>query len=1039
MRSRSSHRSPLLVAALLALTTSFANAAEVFTITASFTDDDFALAEFAARLETCVNDFGLLANDLKADCISRLVSSSATCSTTTAGAFVCVVDGVTIDTADIIFECDQSTGCPSANADVKALMDTATSCPDAAEEVAGFVGSCYPSAYCLVNSGDAVTSFGDFCPSLTGEYCCGAGITRNNEAFPTATTQTNGIDESDFYRKVDHMVNMDFKLFYDVAAPAQLQLKVEVPYVEEESNLTYTENGNEVVRQMCPTAYLIDFEPPVETYPQDSESPVRIAENWLPLSHFPHQDLLGRPRSTCGNYDMSYDNENAFASGFSFPGNVGSLTYGNVPAVAQGVWDTSQGTTGIPHDAVTFWNKGTAIGTEGKKRLNYTIGEGEQGHFDLVKAWTKCKNFGDDAQLVRKQPNPEDSFINGVAYPVETYEWTLSVCAVGYFGPNCRTRTDPQMYAKTCQQVPASFSITPQQIAHVTVAPVTDKLVSKTFLQKVDAFVGSCPDLYERIAVTLNLVIFGTNYEIVTSDVHDLLSPANVFENEEDTKNFNVTEGIENTFVEYLANQGESSVGEGVYVLGKKDVGSGTVSVYYRKIVVVSKCYKTEWNGEEATRANPAIFSDAIAGAAENVLFDVEIIVEKSVVDIKDGASDQQLPGDSKIRNTLNLRVLATKETFVLPTENKLKQKDVTAYQKLYGSYEIAKLDTAAGLPNALPESAILSGGDQVCSKHQLIEYDAQAANLLPNAVGSCMLKNNLGGQWDTLKGSTIKYKTTGMVEPADYTYGCFPDWIDTTGVTPTADGVYVFSGAIPRVTDVHDSIFWFVQKQQLEQTQMLAGELMTDRFGTALFWYDTNVSDARYVVTKSPQFQHNTNTVFTTNPAGCVVKDGAMKSSCNLVCFDLVDGLLTDPLGQQEREVLVHHVSVATVANEEDSVAGNKLTARRHRRTLLESVASTARQSESLPTATAAISVMPGPEVRRQVNIGKPDQDRPNVAGPKGFQTWFYPVFFCFIFASVATIAGCAHKTFKGQERPWKQMRQRMENQQASKSNQWS
>lgn len=983
-----------------------ASAVEVFTITASFTNDDFALAEFAARLESCTGTgFSALDNELKADCISKLISQSAKCSLTD-GAFVCVIDGVSINTADIIFECGGGV-CPSAITEVKTAMDLAASCAPKAT-VAGFVQECYTSAYCLIQGETTVTSFGDFCPSLTGEYCCEAGITRDNGAFPVSGPQTPG---GDTYRRIDHAANMDFKIFYDVAAPAQLQLKVEVPFVEPESQLTYTENGTLITTPMCPTSYLIDFEPPVETFPQQSEGPDRLKTAWLPLTHFPHRDLVGRPRSTCGNYDMDYANAAAFVTGFTFPAEAGSFTYGAVPAVTAGVWDTTQGTKGIPHGSVTFWNKEEPVGAAGEKRLNYTVGDPESGYFDLVKAWTKCKNLEDDAQLVRKTPDSDETFINGVSYPIDTYEWTLSVCAVGYFGLNCRTRTDTQMYAKTCRQVPASFSITPQQIAHVTVSPVTEQLVSKTFLQTVDAFPGNCPLLHERVAITLNLVMFGTNYEIVSSEMHDLVSPAGVFEDASATDNFAVTESTEQTtFADYLAAQG-GVVGEGVVVLKQNDVTSGAISVYYRKVVIVSKCFKTEWNAAERTRANPGVFADAMSADGGDVLIDFEIIVEKDVVDVS--GVEQTLSGGGKIRNTLNLRILATKETFFLPTENKLEQKDVTAYQKLYGQYETAKLDTGLLLPNALPDDATLDGGSQLCSKHQLIEYDAQTANLLPNAVGACMLRADLDSKWDALKGTTIKYRTTGMQEPADYTYGCFPDWIDVAGVTPV-NGVYVFSGPVPRVTDVLESMFWFVQKQVLETTQLLANEFMSDRFATALFWFNTTAtpSGGEYVITKSPRFEHNTLN-FDNNPAGCVNQAGAMKSSCNLVCFDLVEGLLTDPDGLAAREVLVHHVSVATVATEVDTVSGNKFSASRHRRMLLQSVASTAPFGETLAAATAAVRVSAMPrDAHVEVHA---TYDRDSVSGPKNFQMWFYPVFFIVIFVAVMIVGCvCAQQRYK-------------------------
>jgi hypothetical protein len=74
----------------------------------------------------------------------------------------------------------------------------------------------------------------------------------------------------------------------------------------------------------------------------------------------------------------------------------------------------------------------------------------------------------------------------------------------------------------------------------------------------------------------------------------------------------------------------------------------------------------------------------------------------------------------------------------------------------------------------------------------------------------------------------------------------------------------------------------------------------------------------------------------------------------CNLVCFDIVEGLLTDPNAAANRDVLVHHVSVATIATEVDQATGNKVPgARRRNRMLLESVTKTAD-----PALTESVSI---------------------------------------------------------------------------------
>ena len=954
---------------LLVASASSALAAEDFVITASFdASETFALGEFAALVEKCqAADFAAPATstELKAQCVHGLISTSAVCSTVDTQ-FMCTVNGVQIDTADISFTCDD-TGCPSATTDT-ALSDALVSilCSPPPETTSGFTGTCYSSAYCLQTSGGTFEHFGDFCPSPTGEYCCGSSVSRDTGYFPGGESVGDAnlpTGTGDFLRRVDHVVDMNFDIKYTVEAPAQLKIEVEVPYVTSTSTVTYTEDGATKVYNMCPSTYMIDFEPPVESYPQASENPTRTKSNWLPLYHFPHSDLVGRPRSSCGNYDMTYASEVDFKAGFKYADNVANtFAYGDVPPVDATVWDSSVSPVGIPNGADTFWKKEVPVGG----RMNYTSGSTTNGFFDLVKTHYMCKDYESESKLVNKVSEPEPSYINGVAYPVETYEWTMSVCQVGFFGLGCANVNRDQMYAKTCAKVPASFSISPQQVSHVAVSPVSETIVSKTFLQSVKSIKSTCDVGSERVVLTLNLVLISPGYAISDAAGHDIMSPSDILEDvggapgsadeEEDLtisdQNFASTDA-------FLAET--SNVASGVYRLNVMDLDSVATSVRYRKIVVVTKCYDTGHDPVEGTRATPAVFSEAVAKGADNVLIDVEVVVKKE---------------NDAIKNTLNLRVLATKESLVLQSEDKLKQKDVTAQQYLYGSYEIAKMDTGIGLPNALPVGAEMSGGDQICSKHQIQEYDAQVSNLIPNAVGACMLtatgEATVDADGTPVMGRTIKYKAGNMVDPADYTFGCFQDWIDVSGVSPDSAGVYVISDQLTRVADTHDSMFWFVQKEELSTVALPGiGETLDSRFGTGLFYY--NSTSGGYVVTKNDQMQLDKSTKLIDlladahNAPGCVQTSGNMRSACNLVCFDLVDGLLSDPLGASARQVLVHHVSVATVATEEQSVSSKKFGAK-HRRMLLESVSATQRSGAGVAgdtttdTATTTISVLPGP-----------------------------------------------------------------------------
>ncbi|MBE35265.1 MAG: hypothetical protein CMI16_06885 [Opitutaceae bacterium] len=963
----------LVAGLLLVATASSALAAEDFVITASFgSSETFALGEFAALVEKCKDaDFAdpVTSTELKAQCVHGLISTSAVCSTV-GGKFMCTVNGVQIDTADVTFTCDEVTGCPSVTTDT-ALSSAlgGISCGDAVVDPPGFTGTCFESAYCLQTNGTSYEQFGEFCPSATGEYCCGDAVARDTGYFPGgesvgASNLPSGTE--DFLRRVDHVVDMNFDIKYTVEAPAQLKIEVEVPYVTSGSTVTYTEDGDEKVYDMCPSTYMIDFEAPIESRPQALAGET-LRSNWLPLYHFPHSDLVGRPRSSCGNYDMTYADEASFKAGFKYADDgSNTFAYGGVPAVDASVWDPSVSVVGIPNGADTFWKIGSDVGG----RVNYTSGSVDNGFFDLVKTHYMCKDYNTNNKLVTKVAEPEPSYINGVAYPVETYEWTLSVCQVGFFGLGCADANRQQMYAKTCAKVPASFSVSPQQVSHVAVSPVSETIVSKTFLQSVKSVTSDdCAVGSERIVLTLNLVLISADYAISDDAGHDIISPSGILEDvggasgsadeEEDLviteKNFASTDA-------FLADPSNANIASGVYRLNVMDLNSVATNVRYRKIVVVTKCYDTGYDAVEGTRATPAVFSEAVANGADNVLVDVEVIVKKTVGSQTDD-----------VKNTLNLRVLATKESLVLQSEDKLTQKDVTAYQKLYGSYEIAKMDVGIDLLNALPVNAEMSGGDQICSKHQIQEYDAQVSNLIPNAVGACMLTASgaaaVDGAGTLVMGRTIKYKAGNMVEPADYTFGCFQDWIDVSGVSPT-DGVYVIPNQLTRIADTHDSIFWFVQKEELSTASLpRIGETLDSRFGTGLFYY--NSTSGGYVVTKSDQMQldKSTKQLTLTDPAqnapGCVNTGGNMRSACNLVCFDLVDGLLTDPLGSSPRQVLVHHVSVATVATEDQSTGPKKFGAK-HRRMLLESASVTQRSGaagdSTTDTATTGISVLPGP-----------------------------------------------------------------------------
>ena len=925
-----------------------------FTVSISEGPETFKYAEVVARLTTCVNGFSAGSDALKADCMRHLVSPDTSCSTVGSGIdskFMCYVGSgtsrVLIDTDNIAFAFDGGDPADPSGGQLDGCVE--------ALATAGFTpeSKCYRSAACQASAG-TVTSYGDFCPSATGEYCCSPTAARDTGYFP-GTLLSAG---ADYLRAMDHISDMSFTIKYEVEAPARLRIVVDVPFVTASSKLEFTEDGVTKEYTMCPSTYMIDFVPPVETEPTGFVASLVAGERtgWLPLQHSAKQDLIGTPRSSCGNYDMTYGNEDDFVSKFLYPTSdpLASLAYGPTPAPDTAVWDISAGTDGIPNNADHFWKMGTPV----TGRVNYTSGAGADGFFDLVKTHYQCQNSKTSTKVVTKITEPDPTYINGVPFPVETYEWTMSVCQVGFFGANCANTLESQLYGKTCAQIPASFSIGPQQIAHVAVSPVSADLTSKTFLESVRSITSNCDVGSERFAIALTLVVMDNDYSVMTESVHDVHEPLGIFEAlspvdiEMATADFDTVDA-------FLAS---NPAAEGVYKLKKTTVVFSGKTMHYHKIVMITQCYDTGIDSVKGTRGSPGVFVDAHA-TGDNVHVDLEILLQKT--------TDVTLQVTT---NTLNLRILATKETFVLQSAFELTQKDVVAVQRLYGDYDQAKTDTAQ--TQFLPPATTMTGGDQICSKHQVQGVDAQVTNLVPNAVGACMLTASaealtLADGVTTLAGTTISYTTPGMATPAKYTYGCFADWIDLS--TPTdyaiSEGVYIFVGQLTRLSasSTHESIFWFVQKQALEIEPLVGtNEPMHNRFGTGLFYY--NSTGNAFVTEKSDQMQTllGTDQFVPTkhDQAGCDTSAGNMKSACNLVCFDLAEGLLTDPDGLVEKQVLVHHVSVATVATEAESVPGNKFPApAKHRRTLLESVATrTSPTGPSAQPSAASVEVRPGP-----------------------------------------------------------------------------
>ncbi|MFB1019504.1 MAG: hypothetical protein QMC37_04615, partial [Flavobacteriales bacterium] len=80
-----------------------------------------------------------------------------------------------------------------------------------------------------------------------------------------------------------------------------------------------------------------------------------------------------------------------------------------------------------------------------------------------------------------------------------------------------------------------------------------------------------------------------------------------------------------------------------------------------QKLVVVTKCYNTGYDAIKRERTNPAVFAEAVEDGDGRVMFDLELVLKKHT-------------SSFDIRNTLNIRVLSTRETFVLQTTVSLLQ-----------------------------------------------------------------------------------------------------------------------------------------------------------------------------------------------------------------------------------------------------------------------------------------------------------------------------------------------------------------------------
>lgn len=295
---------------------------------------------------------------------------------------------------------------------------------------------------------------------------------------------------------IDHVVNMSVSVTYHVRAPAILSLKVRVPYV------TSTSVSSEGY-SFCPTAYLIDFAPPVS-----SEKYTAGAT----------RDRLGMPKTSCAAYDFIYD-----PKAFDFPDTGGSQTYPNPPQPLD---------CGRPSHA---WYCNTPVAwtrvvdqTSGTVDYLSNVTTAHIADYDR-----SCRSLEDDRRVMKierrflnlslpnmtetgvSNPSPSSPF----AVEVETYTWDLYVCAVGPHGPGCRA----EEYGFTCKRFPARFDGDARYISAVMTTSVGCAYTnaSVTFVEAFPTMDVECSAGWERLRLFFNLEnFFGSNENTTLTMVH---------------------------------------------------------------------------------------------------------------------------------------------------------------------------------------------------------------------------------------------------------------------------------------------------------------------------------------------------------------------------------------------------------------------------------------------------------------------------------------------------------------------------------------
>ena len=693
--------------------------------------------------------------------------------------------------------------------------------------------------------------------------------------------------------------DLSYDVVVEVKAPSSVRITVETPYVTSAAE--------------CPTAYLFDFEDPVETLPPvDGEYSRRAntQSTWEPITYYAHEDKLGKPRSPCGNYDFKYDTPEIFSALFQFPdSNSSYFPYSRPPLADQNVWNATLGIPGVPNATQSWWRVGEPV----DGRVNYTM-----GFWDLVAGYHECQDYATGDRLVEKGTEPEPAYFMGIPYYIETYSWKLFLCAVAYQGASCRDAQATQTYAKTCTTVPFSFTVAPQQLGSATTTTLNTSLVTKTFLHSVDAISSDCPLGHERVAVTFQNIFFDTALVIIQDDVHKLY-PEIFFENVPHV-NMNMSDASDFDRVKTFLQSSPSK--EGFYKL-KRHVLRTTNSVnVHQQMVVLTKCFHTGYDARLNQRSDASVFAEAVSlnGNVANV--HAEVMLRREGIDI-----------DTK--TILYADVISTKESFTLSSTRKLENREASTLHHLYGSYENARDST--GIHNSgLQDGTVVMENEQLCSKHQAHAEHAASVSLKPMSVGFCILTSTgntrKDGHGTPVAGRTVWYATNSMSAPSRYTFGCERNWINLSGVVPSADGVYYLSHLERLPDDNHETVFWLVSQGVVNDARFGAtGPTVADVFGVGLFYYDADTNVHLANVSKEMQIDSVTVGLATEDlTAGCFDFTGALRASCNLVCFSMREGMIITEEGAAEKNVMIDHKSVAKVANQTQSELDDRHVARR-------------------------------------------------------------------------------------------------------------